>query len=47
MKKCGTASADVRQKGGNRIMDKRKEANLQVKDRLFQALLELAQEKDL
>lgn len=28
-------------------MDKRKEANLQVKDRLFQALLELAQEKDL
>ena len=28
-------------------MGKRKEANLQVKDRLFQALLELAQEKDL
>ncbi len=37
---------NVRQKGANCIMDKRKEANQQVKDRLLDALLEFAGEKD-
>lgn len=38
---------DLRQTGAICIMDKRKEANRQVKDRLLAALLELSQEREL